>query len=128
MNSSKDLFTVFREKESLLRETPPRRNWRRIERRLDRAQLNNRHSLGTKKPALWGTALVLTLAFSGMAALHLAKQGSLRFQKAAFTVEVLPPEPVDPTTGNLLEMSRSIQAQSFHIAEGEPGQELIVRP
>lgn len=128
MNAPKDVFDLFREKESLLYEMPAKRNWRRIERRLDLAQNRSRHTLGTRKSALVGSALVLTLTFSGLATLHLYRQSPLRLKETTFTVETIAPAPVDPATGTFLEVGRAIQAQQAHIPEGNPGQELIVRP
>ena len=128
MNSSKDLFELFRENETVLHERPAKRNWRRIERRLDMAQNRNRHSLGTRKSALLGSALVLTLTFAGLSTLHLYRQSPLRLKKTAFIVETMAPAPVDPATGTFLEVGRALQVPSAHIPEGEPGQELIVRP
>lgn len=127
MKSSKDVFDLFRESQSALEEQPSKRTWRRIERKLELRDQRS-HRFGTRRRATLGSAMLLTLAFTGILAVYVQQQIIARHPNAVFTVEQLQTLEIDPATGNLLEYSRNYPTGTIHVPEGQPGQELIVRP
>jgi hypothetical protein len=131
MKKDKDIFDLFREKEPLLAEKPDNRNWRRIERRLElHDRHNNRTGHGHSRRILLGGSLLLVVALAGTLAVYvLDKAAEIREPDSVFIVESLQDDVLSPATAHWLEYSRTTyRATPIHISEGNPGQELIVRP
>ena len=131
MKKDKDIFDWFREKGALLAEKPDIRNWRRIERRLERHDRHtSRKGHGQSRRILLGSSLLLVLALSGVLAVYvLDRAAEIREPDSVFTVEPLQGDASSPATAHWLEYSQTTyRSTPVQISEGSPGQELIVRP
>ncbi len=128
MKPSKDVFDLFRERQSLLEERPSPQSWRRLERRLD---LHNRRHLTVHRRAMAMAAAMLVLAvFLGVMSLQLGQKHWFSLKRQAenrFYVEHLNPQDADPDAILMLEYNRQYLNTPVQVEEGQSSQKLVVK-